>query len=160
MPWSYAVLAFLSESCPPPEGRLPTCYSPVRHFRTEGFLVRLACVRPAANVRSEPGSNSPVETFEFVILAIRFPFAEVHPKNPFARGRFAFGYRCSQSLGLFRRTDDSIEPASHFCGVSSDSVFKGRVGDSVSQRIGSLGPTRSPVKAASVVPLGRQGRAL
>ena len=31
MPWSYAVLAVLSDSCPPPKGRLPTCYSPVRH---------------------------------------------------------------------------------------------------------------------------------
>src|SRR5215468_1551085 len=57
-----AVLAILSDSYPPLKGRLPTCYSPVRHF-TRGrspFLVRLACVRPAANVRSEPGSNSPV----------------------------------------------------------------------------------------------------
>src|ERR1041384_2128923 len=59
---TYAVLAILSDSYPPLKGRLPTCYSPVRHF-TRGrspFLVRLACVRPAANVRSEPGSNSPV----------------------------------------------------------------------------------------------------
>src|SRR5262245_51162770 len=59
---TYAVLANLSASYPPLRGRLPTCYSPVRHF-TRGrspFLVRLACVRPAANVRSEPGSNSPV----------------------------------------------------------------------------------------------------
>src|SRR5215468_9850435 len=59
---TYAVLAILSDSYPPLKGRLPTCYSPVRHF-TQGrspFLVRLACVRPAANVRSEPGSNSPV----------------------------------------------------------------------------------------------------
>ena len=61
-PATYAVLAILSDSYPPLKGRLPTCYSPVRHF-TRGrspFLVRLACVRPAANVRSEPGSNSPV----------------------------------------------------------------------------------------------------
>src|ERR687883_336306 len=59
---TYAVLAILSDCYPPLKGRLPTCYSPVRHF-TRGrspFLVRLACVRPAANVRSEPGSNSPV----------------------------------------------------------------------------------------------------
>ena len=37
-----------------------TCYSPGRHF-THGllhFLVRLACVRHAASVDSEPGSNS------------------------------------------------------------------------------------------------------
>ena len=62
LPRNYAVLAVLSDCCPTPEGRLSTCYSPVRHF-TRGrspFLVRLACVKPAANVRSEPGSNSPV----------------------------------------------------------------------------------------------------
>ena len=29
-------------------------------YSPEGFLVRLACVKRAANVRSEPGSNSPV----------------------------------------------------------------------------------------------------
>ncbi len=60
---TYAVLAILSDCYPPFKGRLFTCYSPVRHF-TMGrspILVRLACVRPAANVRSEPGSNSPVK---------------------------------------------------------------------------------------------------
>src|SRR5215467_7396697 len=59
---TYAVLAILSDGYPPLKGRLPTCYSPVRHFTRSRspFLVRLACVRPAANVRSEPGSNSPV----------------------------------------------------------------------------------------------------
>src|SRR5450755_3888337 len=31
---TYAVLAILSDCCPPPEGRLPTCYAPVRHFTT------------------------------------------------------------------------------------------------------------------------------
>ena len=30
--WSHAVLASLSRGCPPLEGRLPTCYSPVRRF--------------------------------------------------------------------------------------------------------------------------------
>src|ERR1700727_1013998 len=56
----YAVLAKVSLSYPPLQGRLVTCYSPVRHF-TQGllpFLVRLACVRHAASVDSEPGSNS------------------------------------------------------------------------------------------------------
>ena len=40
-----------------------TCYSPVRHSthsRRSG-LVRLACVRHAASVRPEPGSNSPID---------------------------------------------------------------------------------------------------
>ena len=56
----YAVLAKVSLSYPPLQGRLVTCYSPVRHC-THGllhFLVRLACVRHAASVDSEPGSNS------------------------------------------------------------------------------------------------------
>src|ERR1700678_2102860 len=56
----YAVLAPVSRSYSTLEGRLVTCYSPGRHF-THGllhFLVRLACVRHAASVDSEPGSNS------------------------------------------------------------------------------------------------------
>jgi hypothetical protein len=59
-PGSYAVLARVSPGYPPLEGRLATCYSPVRHFThpLRDFLVRLACVRHAASVDSEPGSNS------------------------------------------------------------------------------------------------------
>ena len=60
----HAVLASLSGRYPPLEGRSPTCYSPVRHS-TQGrspFRVRLACVRHAASVDSEPGSNSHVKS--------------------------------------------------------------------------------------------------
>ena len=59
---TYAVLASVSRSYPPPKGRLPTRYSPVRHSTCSrrNVLVRLACVKHAASVRSEPGSNSPV----------------------------------------------------------------------------------------------------
>src|SRR5215510_14592930 len=60
----HAVLAPLSGRYPPFEGRSPTCYSPVRHS-THGLLhfrVRLACVRHAASVDSEPGSNSHVNS--------------------------------------------------------------------------------------------------
>src|SRR2546427_12557394 len=55
-----SVLAPLSGSYPPPEGRLPMHYSPVCHFTSVllRLLVRLACVRPTASVRAEPGSNS------------------------------------------------------------------------------------------------------
>src|SRR5262245_23068502 len=59
----HAVLALLSEGYPPLEGRSPTRYSPVCHS-THGLLhfrVRLACVRHAASVDSEPGSNSHVK---------------------------------------------------------------------------------------------------
>src|SRR4051794_3372773 len=59
----YAVLASLSGRYPPLEGRSPTCYSPVCHSTCplRGFRVRLACVRHAASVDSEPGSNSHVK---------------------------------------------------------------------------------------------------
>ncbi len=56
---SYAVLAAVSHCYPPPRGRLSTCYSPVRHYSI-ATAVRLACMKPAASVRSEPGSNSPI----------------------------------------------------------------------------------------------------
>src|SRR5688572_33363064 len=59
----HAVLALLSEGYPPLEGRSPTRYSPVCHSTNplRGFRVRLACVRHAASVDSEPGSNSQVK---------------------------------------------------------------------------------------------------
>src|SRR4030095_4059148 len=58
----YAVLASLSGRYPPLEGRSPTCYSPVRHSVSIATnRVRLACVRHAASVDSEPGSNSHVK---------------------------------------------------------------------------------------------------
>ena len=60
-PALYAVLAQVSLGCPPPRGRSLTCYSPVRRCTRSRrtFLARLACVRHAASVRPEPGSNSP-----------------------------------------------------------------------------------------------------
>ena len=59
----HAVLALLSEGYPPLEGRSPTRYSPVCHSTCplRGFRVRLACIRHAASVDSEPGSNSQVK---------------------------------------------------------------------------------------------------
>jgi hypothetical protein len=59
----HAVLARVSPGYPPPLGRLSTCYSPVRRSTRVLLpgLARLACVRHAASVHSEPGSNSPVE---------------------------------------------------------------------------------------------------
>ena len=52
----------VSHGCPPPRGRSLTCYSPVRHSPGRPkppLLVRLACVKHAASVHPEPGSNSP-----------------------------------------------------------------------------------------------------
>ena len=66
---AYAVLAVISNCYPPVQGRLPTRYSPVRHsVRSVRFrrlrpkcFVRLACVKHAASVYPEPGSNSHVQ---------------------------------------------------------------------------------------------------
>ena len=47
---------------------------PPLYYRAEALiLVRLACVRPAANVRSEPGSNSPIELESLKELAVVQP---------------------------------------------------------------------------------------
>ncbi len=59
---SHPVLPCVSTGCPRQEGALPTCYSPVRRSHKEASSLipaRLACLRRAASVRSEPGSNSP-----------------------------------------------------------------------------------------------------
>ena len=74
---AYAVLAAVSSCCPPVQGRLPTRYSPVRHsvisvrFRRLSPIcfVRLACVKHAASVHPEPGSNSQLK---FVPVIINF----------------------------------------------------------------------------------------
>ena len=59
--WSYLVLIPVSRSYPRARGRLLTCYSPVRRSSTpKGLSARLACVKHAASVRPEPGSNSPL----------------------------------------------------------------------------------------------------
>src|SRR3954454_18161206 len=59
---SYPVLDLVSQAYPRVQGRLPTCYSPVRRSCTpKGLTARLACVKHAASVRPEPGSNSPTK---------------------------------------------------------------------------------------------------
>ena len=57
---TYPVLADVSIGYPGLEGRLSTCYSPVRHWAPK-CSVRLACIRHAASVHPEPGSNSPFD---------------------------------------------------------------------------------------------------
>src|SRR3954464_97862 len=60
---SYPVLDPVSQAYPRVRGRLLTCYSPVRRSSTpKGLSARLACVKHAASVRPEPGSNSPKES--------------------------------------------------------------------------------------------------
>ena len=52
----------------PTTGQIPTCYSPVCHYAITS-TVRLACIRHAASVYPEPGSNSPHLSFcDFLVL--------------------------------------------------------------------------------------------
>ena len=56
---TYAVLAQVSPGYSPPRGRYPrVTHQYATLLRIAPFLVRLACVKRAASVDSEPGSNS------------------------------------------------------------------------------------------------------
>ncbi|SPD44546.1 protein of unknown function [Cupriavidus taiwanensis] len=61
---SYAVLANLSTSYPPRQGTFRCITHPfaTRRQAEARAAVRLACVRHAASVQSEPGSNSSVQS--------------------------------------------------------------------------------------------------
>src|SRR5207244_3974202 len=87
-----AVLASLSGRYPPLEGRSPTCYSPVCHSThpLRDFRVRLACVRHAASVDSEPGSNSHVKFAGSPFLRRRADSRRriTEERNCLTRGRF------------------------------------------------------------------------
>jgi hypothetical protein len=56
----HAVLAAVSSRCPPPGDRYLRVTHPSATDRSYPRSVRLACVKHAASVRSEPGSNSQV----------------------------------------------------------------------------------------------------
>jgi hypothetical protein len=83
---SYPVLAPVSEGYPKVQGRLLTCYSPVRRSSTpKGLSARLACVKHAASVRPEPGSNSPTKTCRKIIPATKKLAAKGKPRPTIKR---------------------------------------------------------------------------
>ena len=64
-------------------GRLLTCYAPLRrspsiYIAVHNAAPRLACVKPAASVHPEPGSNSSL--YNAPRLACVKPAASVHPE--------------------------------------------------------------------------------
>ena len=71
---AYGVLAHLSVGYPSPRVRSLTRYSAVCHYHRgpkAKATVRLACIRRAASVRPEPGSNSLLRTFPSTIQLLR-----------------------------------------------------------------------------------------
>ena len=74
-PRNHGILAAVSSCFVPVEGRLHTRYAPVRHscalrIATSGLTVRLACIKPAASVHPEPGSNSPSYLISSLFLSV------------------------------------------------------------------------------------------
>ena len=72
---NHGILAAVSSCFVPVGGRLHTRYAPVRHscascIATFGLTVRLACIKPAASVHPEPGSNSPSYLISFSCLSV------------------------------------------------------------------------------------------
>ena len=73
VPCQHGILAPISQRFVPVGGRLHTRYAPVRHscalrVATSGLTVRLACIKPAASVHPEPGSNSPSYLISFFLF--------------------------------------------------------------------------------------------
>ena len=126
-PGAYAALARLSAGYSPLEGRLPTHYSPVRHCTAvlRQLLVRLACVRRAASVRSEPGSNShechlhraPPATAARHLPSLSsltlFSCQRTSRSTKFHRGRAIY----NKELGLSRAGSDRRAAGEDRCGV-------------------------------------------
>ena len=74
---TYAVLVRISPGYPPVPGMSLTRYAPLRRSPPESIAApraapRLACVRPAASVHPEPGSNSSLYITFLSFLSLRF----------------------------------------------------------------------------------------
>jgi hypothetical protein len=79
-PQAHAVLPGRWAGYPPHQGRSLTCYAPVRRSLI-AQRPRLACVKHAASVRPEPGSNSPIEKFDVALSFAIIAFAMMRPNH-------------------------------------------------------------------------------
>ena len=95
-------------------------YSPVRHSSPK-WSVRLACIRHAASVHPEPGSNSPLSYFfqtTLVCLALFYFFNLIDV----VFYSFLFSFQCPLTW-LSRRVPIYITIPSPFCKAFSLSFF-------------------------------------
>ena len=95
-------------------------YSPVRHSSPK-WSVRLACIRHAASVHPEPGSNSPLSYFfqtTLVCLALFYFFNLIDV----VFYSFLFSFQCPLTW-LSRRVPIYITILSPFCKAFSLSFF-------------------------------------
>ena len=127
---AYAVLAAVSRRYSPLSGRFPY----ITHPCATGYCypVRLACLRPAASVRSEPGSNSQIEKSESVWSAHRMFNLKVSTRlSPYILSVYRFAVQTT-----FDSRVPSTNPLLHinpvkklstlFCGSGPESAFARR----------------------------------
>ena len=103
---AYAVLAWLSPGYPPPQDTFRCVTHPfaTRHQGCPRAAVRLACVKHAASVQSEPGSNSSVQILKLDGISVRLP----QPSRESQSNRYAF--RASTSCLETLRTHSPPQP--------------------------------------------------
>ena len=95
----------------PTSGHVPMHYSPVRHSPSGASThaaVRLACVRHAASVQSEPGSNSSVQS----LLKLSLDVSQ-------SQSSMNFLHRASYFIFLHRAEARSARPRTHTYQSSS-----------------------------------------
>jgi hypothetical protein len=93
----HAVLASLSTGYPPQQDTFRCITHPfaTRHQGCPRAAVRLACVKHAASVQSEPGSNSSVQSKKLAKNCCRS-----QTPRPKSQGSNLFHYRASTSISL------------------------------------------------------------
>ena len=102
-PRCYGVLVAVSSGYPPDRARLLTRYAPLRRSPSRSIATphdapRLACVKPAASVHPEPGSNSPLSCiFFFFFLCSR---SAERPTPAVTRTSLTEGHALSQFPSL------------------------------------------------------------
>ena len=112
----------VSTGYPPERGGLHTRYAPVRHSRgpERPLTVRLACIRPAASVHPEPGSNSSLYyclTLHFFSSGLRCLFLTGRIPLPSRAGN---GLLCwPQAFKELRKPSRFPSPPSVVCGCKS-----------------------------------------
>ena len=92
----------------PTSGYVPMLYSPVRHSppgASSRAAVRLACVRHAASVQSEPGSNSSVQFPLILSLDVR--------SSRSLQNHSLLIHRASSSISLQFAKANSTKPKTH-----------------------------------------------
>ena len=119
LPWDVCGISLDFSRLSPITGYVPMYYSPVRHSTQElpPFRVRLACVKHAASVQSEPGSNSSVQSFSIVkrlLQPAELSLHQLHSLKVIARSYLLdFGVSLG-SLHLYRDTLAShASPSAH-----------------------------------------------